>query len=178
MHYKQADTQQELQQVLALQQANLRKVLRPDVMEKEGFVTVEHSLELLLEMNRKCGHVIALDGGQLAGYALCMHPEFRSMIPLLMSMFHKIDNHLGTVPYMVMGQVCVALAYRGKGVFRGLYEHMKKCLWPDYSEIVTEVDSRNIRSLQAHLGIGFRELETYESDDRIWHLISLSTKPG
>lgn len=178
MEYKQAQTKQELLQILQLQAKNLRRVLASEVVEKEGFVTVEHDLELLASMNDRCGHIIALEDDELAGYALCMHPEFRNKIPVIEAMFEKIDTYYPDPGrYMVMGQVCVAPAFRGKGIFRGLYEHMRTCLYPKYRQIITEVDSRNQRSLNAHLGIGFRELEVYQSNGRTWHLIALDTTP-
>lgn len=177
MEYKQANSDTELKQILELQKSNLRKVLSRQEMEKDGFVTVEHDLQLLKAMNERCGHIIALAENGMAGYALCMHPDFRHAIPVIASMFGRIDTHFpDQTTYMVMGQVCVAPAFRGKGVFRGLYDHMKSSLYPDYQEIVTEVDQRNSRSLQAHLAIGFRELETYFADGRNWHLIALSTR--
>lgn len=178
MEFKQATSKYQLLQILQLQANNLRSVLASEVVEKEGFVTVEHDLELLSSMNDRCGHIIAMEGRELAGYALCMHPEFRNKIPVIRAMFEKIDTYFPDPgQYMVMGQVCVAPDYRGKGVFRGLYEHMKKCLYPEYLQIITEVDSRNQRSLNAHLAIGFRELEVYEGSGRTWHLIALGTAP-
>lgn len=173
MRYKQADTKDELLQILQLQRSNLRSSLGEEEMKREGFVSVEHTLELVQAMNEVCGHVIAVEDHKVAGYTLCMHPDFRDEIPMLEVMFQRIDKHLGNTPYMVMGQVCVAPDYRGKGVFRSLYSHMQDCLRPDYEEIVTEVDERNQRSLQAHLGIGFRVLEVYESGGRRWYLVSM-----
>ncbi|NNC60793.1 MAG: N-acetyltransferase, partial [Flavobacteriaceae bacterium] len=63
--------------------------------------------------------------------------------------------------------------YRGKGVFRGLYNSMKEAVGTDYSLIVTEVDGRNTRSLDAHLAIGFKVIKKYQSDGKDWYLIVL-----
>ncbi|NNK10444.1 MAG: hypothetical protein HKP08_03795 [Flavobacteriaceae bacterium] len=42
--------------------------------------------------------------------------------------------------------------------------------------IITEVDGRNTRSLEAHLAVGFKVVKNYISGGREWNLISLSTK--
>lgn len=102
--YKQADSLKELEQILALQQRNLPKNISQEESTKEGFVTVEHSLETLKSMNDVCGHIIAMDDGQVVGYALCMHPKFSGDIEVLRPMFMEIETALNDdVRYMVMG---------------------------------------------------------------------------
>ena len=51
-------TKAELQQILDLQQKNHLQNVDADEKEKEGFVTVSHTLELLTEMNAACPHII------------------------------------------------------------------------------------------------------------------------
>ena len=72
-----------------------------------------------------------------------------------------------------MGQICVAKNYRNQGIFRGLSNAMKAHVQPEFDSIITEVDAKNTRSLQAHYAVGFKELKTYYSDDRDWVLIRL-----
>ena len=50
---------------------------------------------------------------------------------------------------------------------------MKKELKSDYTCIITEVDSKNIRSSKAHLAIGFELLKTYIIDSTVWELVVL-----
>ncbi|MGB5700218.1 MAG: N-acetyltransferase, partial [Muriicola sp.] len=107
----------------------------------------------------------------------CMHPDFSKEIPILNSMFEKIGEVLPEEKsFIVMGQICIDKAYRGKGIFRGLYKTMKKSLGSSFEIIVTEVDGTNLRSLNAHYAIGFSHLLHYCADGREWHLISLITK--
>ena len=61
--YKQAESLKELEQILDLQQRNLPKNISQEESTKEGFVTVEHTLDLLKSMNDVCGHIIAVDDG-------------------------------------------------------------------------------------------------------------------
>lgn len=172
--YKQVTSQKELEQILLLQQENLIKSLSAQEKEREGFVTVEHTLEILKAMNDACGHIIAVENGDVVGYALCMHPKFGESIEVLKPMFVEINKIVqGKSNYMVMGQICVAKAYRGKGVFRNLYLTMKSKLPQGFDSIITEVDGKNKRSLAAHSAIGFKTLKVYPSGDKEWHLILL-----
>ncbi len=164
----------ELKQILTLQQENLRKNISPEEMEKEGFVSVEHTLEQLKSMNDACGHIIAVENDRVIGYALCMHPKFADAIEMLRPMFVEIEKIRGNqMDYMVMGQICVAKTHRGQGIFKNLYLTMKEKLPTGFDTIVTEVDAKNIRSLNAHRAVGFELLKVYRSGDKEWHLIGL-----
>ncbi len=174
IRYCTVSTTDELEQILALQQANLWANVSPEEKEKDGFVTVEHNFEILNQMNEVCPHIIAKDGDTVAAYALCMHPMFADKIEILKPMFAEIET---VVPqdekYIAMGQICVGKSYRNQGIFRGLYNAMKAHIQPEFESIITEVDAKNTRSLQAHYAVGFKELKTYFSDERDWVLISL-----
>ncbi|GLU43477.1 GNAT family N-acetyltransferase [Allomuricauda sp. NBRC 101325] len=172
--YKQANTLEELEQILALQQRNLPKNISAEESLKEGFLTVEHDMDTLKAMNDECGHIIAVDDNQVVGYALCMHPKFALSIEVLQPMFVEINKVItGKTNYMAMGQICVAKSHRGKGVFRNLYLTMKEKLPEGFDTIITEVDGKNKRSLAAHAAIGFTTLKVYMSGEKEWHLVYL-----
>ena len=139
--YTTASTTEELLQILSLQRMNLKSSISAEEMNQEGFVTVEHDLDLLKRMNNACPHIIAKD----------------------------IQN------YITMGQICISKSHRKIGLFKGLYEAMKRSLYPKYEYIITEVDATNTRSLNAHLSTGFEKLCTYHSLGQDWELISLKT---
>ncbi|MDT0556458.1 GNAT family N-acetyltransferase [Patiriisocius hiemis] len=175
--YKQANTIKELKQILALQKRNLLSGISEEEAKKEGFVSVHHTLELLQQMNESCPHTIAKDGDTVIGYALSMHPKFGNSIEMLKPMFTEIDTvtkkNSTLKNYIVMGQICIDVAYRKQGIFRELYTAMKAFLLPTFSTIITEVDIKNNRSLQAHYAIGFKKLSTYSSGGQDWELIYL-----
>ena len=172
--YKQASTLEELEQILALQQQNLPKNISSEEREKEGFVTVEHTIDILKAMNDVCGHIIAVEDNQVVGYALCMHPKFADEIEVLRPMFEEINKVVKSQNgYMAMGQICVAKSHRGRGVFRNLYLTMKEKLPAGFDTIITEVDGKNTRSLAAHAAIGFKTIKIYPSGEKEWHLIVL-----
>jgi len=175
LSYGIATTQIELQQILHLQEQNLPNALQINEQNEEGFVTVVHSLSLLEQMNRQCPHIICKDGSKVVGYALCMHPCFSETIPVLTPMFAKISAVVPTsTSYIVMGQVCIDKAYRKQGIFRKLYAYMRKVTREKFDCIITEVDTTNQRSLQAHYAVGFLDLATYTSGNQHWKLIQLS----
>jgi GNAT superfamily N-acetyltransferase len=158
----------DLEQILTLQKLNLRHIRSSEEEAEQGFVTVIHDFELLKLMNTTARHVIARDGDKVIGYALAMTREFRDQIAALESMFAMLDKIVfegktfSEVPYMVMGQICVDSNYRGKGVFREMYNLYFSTYKPLFKNIITEVAVRNTRSLNSHLHLGFEEIYRYE----------------
>lgn len=174
--YQRAQIATELKQILSLQRQNLKEHISEEEIKNEGFVTVHHNLDLLRRMNEACPHIIAKDEDKVVGYALCMHPKFGDEIDVLKPMFTELDKHrntLGIDSFVVMGQVCIDKAYRRQGIFRKLYETMKKEVIPPFDVIITEVNATNIRSKKAHEGIGFKRITTHEAEGQIWELIYL-----
>ena len=177
INYTSAKTNQELEQILALQQANLYKNVSEEEKKGEGFVTVEHTFKLLKDMNDVCPHTIAKFGDEVAGYALSMHPSFGDKIDVLEPLFDLLrqEDLLKNEKFIVMGQVCVSKNHRKKGVFRGLYEAMKTHVAPEFDFIVTDINAKNTRSLQAHLAIGFNQIAHFSADGEDWVVVSLKT---
>jgi ribosomal protein S18 acetylase RimI-like enzyme len=174
LSYSQAQTKGELEQILALQAKNLIGKLSSSEKENEGFVTISHSLGILERMNLVCPHIIAKDNDKVVGYALCMHPKFSEALELLKPLFLELRAILPEdEKYVVMGQICIRKDYRRKGVFRKLYQTMKKAIHPEFKSIITEVDAENTRSLNAHYAVGFKLLTTHSESNREWNLIVL-----
>lgn len=173
--YQRAKTIEDLNQILELQQRNLPKNLSSSEKESEGFVTVTHSFKLLKQMNDACPHIIAKHNGCVIGYALCMTTNFKAKIPVLIPMFNEIESVISKhLNYVVMGQICIDKTARGQGVFRSLYQFMAQELKNDFKAIITEVDIKNTRSLNAHKAVGFTPLKNYTSDNQVWEIISLA----
>jgi ribosomal protein S18 acetylase RimI-like enzyme len=179
MHYGTAQTEAQLQGILQLQQANLAQSVDAETARREGFVTVEHSLELLRKMNQPHPHILALDAEQVCGYALVMLPRWRDEIPVLQPMFDQFDQctiqgkSLDQLPYFVMGQICIEKNYRGKGIFRGMYQHMRRCMQTNFHYIITEVDETNTRSMAAHKAVGFETIRSYMAPNSVvWEILA------
>ena len=157
----------DIQGILALQQANLRKNISVTVQIDQGFVTVEHDPNVLTRMNQAAPSVIAKDGDTVVGYALTMLPEFGADVPELLPLFNLIDTltyhgkALRDYAWYVMGQVCVADGYRGQRVFDRLYEHHRAVYSDRYQLLITDISANNIRSLRAHARVGFETLHAF-----------------
>lgn len=172
--YCRASLDEELHQILNLQKENLPNSLTVKEIEKEGFVTVVHTIEILKQMNDRCPHIIAKHNDKVVGYALCMHPSFANDIKVLKPMFQKLKKiRPKNLNAMIMGQICVEKAHRRAGIFRGLYKFMKKELANDFKTIITQIDSKNVRSINAHLAVGFEILNEYDENDKHWVIVQL-----
>jgi predicted GNAT family N-acyltransferase len=170
--YKRAKTDEELQQILKLQQSNFSSSISEEEKAKEGFVTVRHDFDILKSMNEKCQHIIAIHDNKVIGYALSMVKEFQEKVEVLKVMFVEIEKHKESQhSYLVMGQVCVDKEFRKKGVFRGLYTFMRQELYKQYDFLITEIDSSNSRSIDAHYAVGFKKLHTYYANNQDWEIV-------
>ncbi len=174
--FKRAETDEELQQILDLQYINTKKLLSNEAINKEGFVTVRHSFDVLKRMNNACRHVIVTHDGRVIGYALCMLNAFREDVPQLKAMFEYMDGilvskGLSELHYVVMGQICIDKTYRKQGIFKKLYNVFKEELKSDFDAVITEVSSKNSRSSKAHLATGFKILDVHTEDEEDWELM-------
>lgn len=175
--YHRVKTDDELKEILELQKINLAKNLREEDRLKEGFVTLQHSFDILQKMNNACEHCVAKNEGKVIGFVLSMLQSFRDSVPLLVPMFKEIDTAVEekclSSNYIVMGQVCVDKSVRGKGVFRGLYNYMTAEMKNQFDTILTEVDTKNLRSSNAHKSVGFELLKKYKSNKQISEIFIL-----
>lgn len=180
IRYAQVSTDHEVAQILELQARNLAVNLTPDQIAGQGFVTVRHDPEVLRDMNRAYPSVIAKAGDILAGYCLVMPRDFAPRVPILAPMFAMLETlswngrPLRESRWFVMGQVCVAEAFRGQGVFDGMYRHLREVCRRDFDFVVTEVAERNTRSMRAHQRVGFETIHVYPDDTtgELWHVIA------
>ncbi len=169
--YKAAENDQELRQILALQQINLPKNISQEESKDQGFVTVEHNFPLLSSMNQSAPQIIASAEGKVVGYALVMLESFSTKIPVLIPMFKMLSTlsyqgkSFEEYRFYVMGQVCVDKGYRGRGLFDGMYQEQRRQLSGEYDFVVTEVATRNTRSMRAHERVGFETIHIYTDAD-------------
>lgn len=171
LSYTQAQTLHDLKGILALQKANLAANLSAEEIAAQGFVTVVHSLADLQKMNDVEKHIVAKDGENVIAYLLAMTAAAKEDIPVLRPMFalfSSIPFHgqpISAYRYIVVGQVCVDKAYRGQGVFDNCYRAYRDAFKPGYAFAITEIATRNSRSIAAHKRIGFNELHRYAAPD-------------
>jgi GNAT superfamily N-acetyltransferase len=179
-----AHSREELKQILQLQQENHIENIDGNEMQSQGFVTLRHDFETLNQMHELAASVIIKDDDKVVAYALTMLRECRQLIPDLepmFALFDKLDwlNHpLNNYRFYVMGQVCVAKAYRGKGLFEQLYAHHRKTYQSQFDLLLTEISTRNHRSLRAHEKTGFKIIHTHRDNLDEWQVVGWDWSGG
>ncbi|HSI05486.1 MAG: N-acetyltransferase family protein [Myxococcota bacterium] len=174
-----SDGDSDLHGILRLQRANLRGRVDADTARAQGFVTVEHDLATLERMHAMAPSIVAKHQDEVVGYALVMPLGARRDVPVLEPMFALFDRlsfagrPLTAYRYYVMGQVCVAEAARGQGVFDALYAGHRRILAGRYELCVTEISLSNPRSLRAHARVGFVEIHRYRDATDDWSVVAL-----
>ena len=168
----------ELNQILHLQAQNHYTNITENIKIKDGFVTVKHDISTLKAMNTAAKQIIALDKNKVIGYALAMPREFQQIIPVLIPMFEMFSSiqykgkQLSLHNYYVMGQICIAKEYRGKGIFKMLYDKHQEIYSSTYDLILTEVSSSNIPSMKAHQKVGFETIHSFQDATDHWHILA------
>lgn len=169
----------ELGEILALQRDNHLSSVSADQARAQGFVTARHTLESLQQMHALGPSIVArAEDGCFAGYALMMAREARAFVPILDPMFQTLEalawraTPLSTLRYYVMGQICVAEPFRGQGVFEALYQGHRAEYAGRFQLIVTEIATRNERSLRAHARGGFEPVHRYRDTTDEWLIVA------
>lgn len=177
---KRATNKQELLGILQLQRQNLKENVSLEERQAEGFVTVKHDLKLLELMNDYERQIIAVDAGKVVAYALVMVKELSNHIPVLKPMFDMFSQinykgkNLDDYHYYVMGQICIAKAYRGKGLVKALYAKHEAELAANYDFCLTEVSKSNGRSMRAHEKCGFEIIHRFVDQTDTWNVLLLN----
>ncbi len=167
IEYTTSRSSKELKGILELQKKNLRASLSKEEAARQGFVFLKHNLKTLEKFNNIDEHVIAKENDKIIGYVLTMTKESRYDIPEIFPLFELFDNlkYKGKIisdcKYMLVGQVCVGKAYRGKGIFVNCYQSYQENYGSKYDFTITEIPKSNLRSRNAHKKIGFEEVYEY-----------------
>jgi ribosomal protein S18 acetylase RimI-like enzyme len=176
--YTTAASDKDLQGIIELQRDNLPVNLTHDIILKEGFVTVVHNLHDLQEMNAVEQHVICKGNEKIIAYLLAMTAAAQHDIPVLIPMFNLFRTILyhgkpvADHNYIVVGQVCVDKNYRGQGILDKCYDTYRNRFENKYDFAITEIATRNTRSIKAHQRIGFTEIYRYTSpDSEEWSIV-------
>lgn len=93
------------------------------------------------------------------------------MFKLFDSIQHN-NKPVAVFNYIVVGQVCVDKAYRGQGIIDNCYAAYKQAFGNKYDFAITEIASKNTRSLNAHKRIGFKNVCSYTAPDSMeWKIV-------
>jgi len=176
--YTTVATDRDIQQIMELQQLNLPQNLSPQEKNDQGFVTVVHSFATLKKMNDAEPSLVAKEGDAVIGYLLAMTTLTRHDIPVLIPMFQAFDEviydgrKISSFKYLVVGQVCIAAGYRGRGILDDCYAAYRKHFELTYDFAITEIHTTNRRSINAHVRIGFKLLHIYtDPHGDVWEIV-------
>ncbi|TVZ28519.1 hypothetical protein JM83_3651 [Gillisia sp. Hel_I_86] len=178
--YKSCTLEKELVNILELQNENHYSSLSAGEIVSQGFLTCTHSLELLRNLNDVAPHIIATSNNKVIAYLLTMTATAERDLPFLKPMFNEFrkiaykDKTISGYNYLIVGQVCIAKGFRGQGILEENY-HLYKTLYRDkFDFAITEIATRNERSLKAHKRIGFKEIHRYFSPEgEEWSIVIL-----
>lgn len=179
---KSAESNSELQGILDLQWENHLSTVSDLEKNEQGFVTVRHTLEQLQLMNSIAPHVIAKENEQVVGYILAMTKASKDLVPVLVPMFQQFDQlnyqhqKVSAYDYMVIGQICIGKAQRGKGLFDRMYEAYQQSFSLSYDFAITEIAKSNFRSLSAHKRVGFEVIHEFEDETQEWAIVAWDWK--
>jgi ribosomal protein S18 acetylase RimI-like enzyme len=172
---------EEILQIKSLQEKNLRQHLTDEEAASQGFLTASYTLQYLREMNAAFPSVIAKENDLVVGYAMITKKEVREGHDLLKDLFNNIDRCqyegkiLRDVNYVVVGQLCVAKAYRGLNLVKRMYDHFAEVVKAFHPYIVTDVDCDNHRSLKAHAKAGFEVIDSLLYGGKKWNIVIRKT---
>jgi len=167
----------ELIQIANLSGTNHVSHLPDEIKASEGFVTWSYTPEVLRKLHDIHPSIIVKDGDRVVGYALVLLPESTTVYEPLKEML----AHFSTLTYRnkplldhrvyFMGQICVDKDYRGQGVVDRLYQFHRQAMGPRYDLLVTEIATRNTRSMRAHQKVGFITINTYKDAIDEWNVV-------
>jgi ribosomal protein S18 acetylase RimI-like enzyme len=168
-------TKKEMQGVLALQQANLRKNITQEEAESQGFLMAEYDLPFLELLHRVSPGIIAKDGEQVVGYSLVALPETARHHDLLADLVENIERCIfdgkPVENYAIVAQLCVSKEYRGQDLVQKLYGSFRDHYADQYTYCVTDVAQANHRSLKAHKKRGFLVIDTLDYGGIGWDIV-------
>lgn len=154
--------------------------------KKDGFVTTLFDEEQLTELIQKEGGLaIAVEGDELAGYAMAASWEYWSQWPLFQHMIKDLNNTtyrgeiLSTENSYQYGPICIDAKYRGTEVLPGLFDFSRQQMNKRYPILITFINQINGRSLKAHRDkLGLDVIKPFEfNNNQYYELGYEASKP-
>jgi len=174
---KLVSTDNELHQIAALSNANLSANISVETKAREGFVSWVYTPAILKTLHAIAPSVIVIDGDHLAGYAITLTPECLPAYPAAVDTYVHASTlihngrPLGEQRFYIMGQICVAEPWRGKGLVEMLYQGHRQFYRSRFDLLLTEISTANPRSLKAHQKVGFQVIDTHHDTAGDWDVV-------
>ena len=171
-------------QILQLQSENAPDQLS-DEQKRQGFIVSRMSGEELDAINRDLGILVIRDVGIIAGFVCLNRTTHRPRPGVVAALLEKLPLAvfngcpLSEQRLFLYGPVCLASAYRGKGLLRQLFDTVKQQMRQEFDAGVAFVNDANPHSLTAHVqGLGMQDVLrfTFQSED--YHLLAFELRPS
>ena len=167
----------DFEKISALNHANLKQYQTEESIREEGFVSWTYPVELLEKMHAYAPSIVAMDGEKMAGYALVarqeaasVHPELALLIDLLQGIQYE-GKSLFQYRFYMMGQICVAKEYRGKGIPDAMYAYHREVNGDAFDFLLTTISTQNVRSIKMHERVGFEVIHTVNDRFGDWVVV-------
>ena len=169
----------DLSQIKKIQDSTHFSTVSEEEKKKEGFISVQTTINQLREINKTCGIIVIEHNSKVIGYELALTTGYARKIPLLVPFVERImgltykKKPLSKYKFIIEGQINIAKERKGKGLVEKLHKAFIEMLNPKYELIVTEISDQNPRSLHVHIKkLGFEEIDSYNAENRNWYVIA------
>ncbi|MGW6141158.1 GNAT family N-acetyltransferase [Streptomyces sp. NPDC055140] len=170
----------------ALFAANHRDSLTKHQRDEQGFVQGGFDAAALRAMAAAGTLLVADDNGQVAGLLALSGPDELPAPPPVVGLLAAQDTlrwegrPLSEVRWLLYGPVVVDVAYRGRGVARGLFTMAVEAAAARADAVVAFIESTNRPSWRVHVdGFGMRPLGEYVVDGRAYSAVAAAARaPG
>jgi Acetyltransferase (GNAT) family len=166
--------------LLSLQEANLYDNL-PPAERDDGFLSARFDRDQFARMDADVGVLVAADTATIAGYVCASGIEFNRQFPILAAMIERFGETtfqgrpLAGRRTLIYGPVCIARAYRGRGVLRGLYAALRREAAGRFDSGTAFVAQDNVRSLGAHIdGLGMSDAGQFTFNAKRYRILAFA----
>jgi predicted GNAT superfamily acetyltransferase len=170
--------------IIELQAANHIRNLSLDE-RGQGFLSAEFSESQIAAIAEDLGIIVAVSAGELAGFLCAFGKEFNHGSPVIAKMLGSYERALfegrplSAYDSYIYGPVCIARAFRGRGLLRGLYEAQLRVLAGRFDVGVAFVSRDNPHSLSAHvIGLGMKEAGEFEVGGKSYVILAFAVPAG
>lgn len=143
-----------------------------------GFLTGHFDAAKFAAFAIDLGVLVAEDAGALAGFLCASTVAFMERTPILAAMLAAArgvtfdGRALGAYRLFGYGPVCIAPAYQGRHVFRGLYVTLLRELAGRFDVGILFVDAGNAHSLDVHeRGLGMTRVGRFSFHGRSYFIL-------
>lgn len=169
--------------ILVLHRKNLVSNLSP-IERKNGFLSIDINEQQITTANKDLAVIVAVRDKSVIGYIWGTTQEYNQQFPLLkymMSLYEETlfqRQPLSSYRSFLYGPVCVAISYRGTGVFQGLFQELLAQVALQYDAGVAFVAKDNLRSLRAHTQkLKMEVLKEFEFNGNFYFLLGFLVPP-